>query len=57
VEQGFLRPDLDINYTADAITGMMLATAIRALRSGLDGSERRRLQEAVIRLLVDGARA
>jgi hypothetical protein len=36
---------------------MMLATAIRALRSGLDGTERRRLQEAVIRLLAEGARA
>jgi AcrR family transcriptional regulator len=57
VEQGFLRADLDIEYTADAITGMSLATAIRALRSKLDGTERRRLQEAVIRLLVDGARA
>jgi AcrR family transcriptional regulator len=57
VKQGFLRADLDIEYTADAITGMTLATAIRALRSQLDGTERRRLQDAVIRLLVDGARA
>jgi AcrR family transcriptional regulator len=57
VEHGFLRADLDVESTADAITGMMLATAIRTLRTDVDTRARERMQEAVIRLLTDGARA
>jgi AcrR family transcriptional regulator len=53
VRRGFFRADLDIPNTADAITGMILASAIRALRSGLDAPARRALQEAVVRLLMD----
>ena len=57
VERGFLRADLDIPCTADAISGMMLATAIRALRSDLSQPARHRLHEAMIHLLLDGVSA
>jgi AcrR family transcriptional regulator len=57
VRRGYLRADLDIGNTADAVTGMALAATIRALRSGLDAGRRRDLQHAMVRLLVDGARA
>lgn len=57
VEQGFFRDDLDIAGTADAITGMVLAIAIRSLHSGLGAEQRAGLHEAVGRLLLDGSRA
>jgi AcrR family transcriptional regulator len=57
VRRGFMRADLDIGSTSDAITGMVLAAVLRALRSGSDAGARKRSQEAVVRLLMDGARA
>jgi AcrR family transcriptional regulator len=57
VRHGFLRKDLDVASTADAITGMVLANAIRSIRSRLGPDERRALLDAVIRLILDGARA
>lgn len=57
VERGFLRADLDIPNTADAISGMILAQAIRRLRSGPDPEAGKELQRAVLRLLTDGVRA
>ena len=57
VRRGYMRADLDIANTADAITGMVLAAVLRALRSGPDPAARRRSQEAIVRLLMDGATA
>jgi AcrR family transcriptional regulator len=57
VERGYLRADLDVEYTADAITGMALAATMRALRSNLGVDERRRFNQALVRMLVDGVRA
>jgi AcrR family transcriptional regulator len=54
VERGFLRPDLNIPATADAITGMILAVAIRSLRSNLAATERRTLREAVVATMLQG---
>jgi AcrR family transcriptional regulator len=56
VRRGFMRADLDIANTADAVTGMVLAAVIRTLRSGSDATARRRFQEAIVRLLMDGAK-
>jgi AcrR family transcriptional regulator len=57
VRRGYMRADLDIANTADAITGMVLAAVIRALRSSSDAAARRRFQDAIVRLLMDGARS
>lgn len=57
VQRGFLREDLDVAATADAITGMVLAAAIRAWRSSLGASDRAALEQAITQLLLDGARS
>lgn len=54
VDQGFLRPDLDVEATADAIVGMILGGALRSLRTPLDLDDRRRFDEGLIRLLIEG---
>jgi AcrR family transcriptional regulator len=57
VRRGYMRADLDIANTADAITGMVVAAVIRALRSGPEADARRSSQEAIVRLLMEGAMA
>jgi AcrR family transcriptional regulator len=57
VERGFLRADLDVEATADAIVGMILAAALRSLRTPLDLEDRRRFDDSIIRLLIDGIAA
>jgi len=48
VELGYLRADLDVDSTASAINGMILASAIASLRRP-DAEHQRRLSEAVRR--------
>jgi AcrR family transcriptional regulator len=56
VELGYLRADLDVATTANAINGMILASAIATLRN--PGPEhQRRLSEAVRRVMYDGIAA
>jgi AcrR family transcriptional regulator len=57
VDKGFLRSDLDIDATANAVVGMILAAALRSLRTPLDLEDRRRFDEGIIRLLIDGIAA
>jgi AcrR family transcriptional regulator len=57
VDRGFLRGDLDVEVTADAVVGMILAAALRSLRTPLDLEDRVRFNEGIIRLLVDGIAA
>ncbi|HEY1918469.1 MAG TPA: TetR/AcrR family transcriptional regulator [Streptosporangiaceae bacterium] len=56
VELGYLRADLDIDNTARAINGMILASAISSLRRP-DAEHQRRLSEAVLRVMYDGIAA
>jgi AcrR family transcriptional regulator len=57
VRRGFLRSDLDVATTAEAIVGMNVAGALRSFRSPLDLEDRRRFDEGIIRLLTDGIAA
>lgn len=57
VRRGFFRADLDTHATAEALVGMVIATAVRSLRSSLDAGRRRTLHEAALRLILDGVRA
>jgi AcrR family transcriptional regulator len=57
VRRGFLRDDIDIGATADAITGLMISVAVRSLSSRLDSDARRRQRETVIELLMNGITA
>jgi AcrR family transcriptional regulator len=56
VECGYLRADLDVDNTAQAVNGMMLASAIQGLRadSSVDCTT---LNQAISRLMFDGIRA
>lgn len=54
VERGFLRPEINVEATADAITGMILSVAIRSLRSGLSAEDRRAYRETVVAVLTRG---
>ncbi|MGV9746053.1 TetR/AcrR family transcriptional regulator [Rhodococcus zopfii] len=56
VERGYLRTDLDVPGTAQAINGMMLASAIQVLRTG-DAAQVQSLNTAIQRLMFDGIRA
>jgi AcrR family transcriptional regulator len=56
VERGYLRADLDVPATAQAINGMMLASAIQGLRTG-DAAQAQSLNTAIQRLMFDGIRA
>ncbi|HEY3509004.1 MAG TPA: TetR/AcrR family transcriptional regulator, partial [Kribbella sp.] len=56
VELGYLRADLDIENSARAINGMILASAIASLRNP-DPEEQRRVSEAVRRMMYDGIAA
>ncbi|MCO1580306.1 TetR/AcrR family transcriptional regulator [Crossiella sp. SN42] len=56
VELGYLRADLDVDNTASAITGMILASALSSLRKP-EGEHQRKLSEAVRRLMYDGIAA
>lgn len=53
VECGYLRADLDVANTAQAINGMMLASAIHGLRTG-DAAAGRALNTSIQRLMFDG---
>lgn len=56
VECGYLRADLDIANTAQAVNGMMLASGIQGLRaeSSVDCTA---LNQAITRIMFDGIRA
>lgn len=56
VECGYLRADLDVDNTAQAVNGMMIASAIRGLRADslLDCAA---LNNAIARLMFDGIRS
>jgi AcrR family transcriptional regulator len=56
VELGYLRADLDIDNTARAINGMVMASAISLLRRP-DAEDQRKLSEAVRRMMYDGIAA
>ncbi|MCK2239013.1 MULTISPECIES: TetR/AcrR family transcriptional regulator [unclassified Crossiella] len=56
VRLGYLRTDLDVDNTASAITGMILASALSSLRKP-EGEHQRKLSEAVRRLMYDGIAA
>lgn len=56
VELGYLRADLDVDNTARAINGMIMASAISTLRNS-DAEHQRQLSEAVRRVMYDGITA
>ncbi|MBN6038335.1 TetR/AcrR family transcriptional regulator [Amycolatopsis sp. 195334CR] len=56
VELGYLRADLDVENTAHALNGMILASAISSLRNP-DPAHQRQLSEAVRRVMYDGIAA
>ncbi|WP_423488669.1 TetR/AcrR family transcriptional regulator [Mycobacteroides sp. PCS013] len=53
VEKGYLRADLDTEYTARAVTGMILATGLHASRGG-EVQDSKRFSAAVIALMYGG---
>ncbi|WP_078325375.1 TetR/AcrR family transcriptional regulator [Mycobacteroides salmoniphilum] len=53
VERGYLRADLDTEYTARAVTGMILATGLHASRGG-EVQDSERFSAAVIALMYGG---
>lgn len=53
VEKGYLRADLDTEYTARAVTGMVLATGLHASRGG-EVQDSERFSAAVIALMYGG---
>ncbi|WP_078309276.1 MULTISPECIES: TetR/AcrR family transcriptional regulator [unclassified Mycobacterium] len=53
VERGYLRSDLDTEYTARAVTGMILATGLHASRGG-EVQDSERFSAAVIALMYGG---
>jgi AcrR family transcriptional regulator len=54
IERGYVRADLEVAPTADAVVGMVLAGGLRFLRDPGDAAERERFGEAVVALLLDG---
>lgn len=56
VQCGYLRADLDVASTAQAINGMMLASAISGLRADVS-VDCTALNQAITRLMFDGIRA
>lgn len=56
VELGYLRSDLDVNGTARAINGMILASILAGIATP-DAREQRRLSEAIRRVMYDGIAA
>jgi AcrR family transcriptional regulator len=57
IERGFVRADLAIRETAEAVVGMILAGALRMLRDAADRDARRAYELAAIRLLLEGVAA
>ncbi|ORA63509.1 TetR/AcrR family transcriptional regulator [Mycobacteroides franklinii] len=53
VEKGYLRADLDTEYTARAVTGMILANGLHASRGG-EVQDTERFSAAVIALMYGG---
>ena len=53
VTLGYLRPDLDVEGTARAINGMILASILAGVANP-DPNEQRRLSEAIRRVMYDG---
>ncbi|GAB3913788.1 TetR/AcrR family transcriptional regulator [Kibdelosporangium lantanae] len=56
VELGYLRPDLDVENTARAINGMIMAGALASLDAPT-ADQQRQFSEAVRRLMYDGIAA
>lgn len=56
VELGYLRADLDVENTARAINGMIMAAAISVFRSP-EAADQRALSEAIRRVMYDGIAA
>jgi AcrR family transcriptional regulator len=56
VQLGYLRDDLDVPGTAQAINGMILGSAMAAIRNP-DPGDQRRLSEAIRRVMYDGIKA
>ena len=53
VELGYLRPGLDVDYTARAINGMIIAAALNGIRDPEPGTQRR-FANAIRQLMYDG---
>ena len=53
VDVGYLRPDLDVEATAEAINGMIIAAALGAVASP-DRERQKRLSVAIRRLMFEG---
>ena len=56
VDAGYLRTDLDVDKTARAINGMIIAAALHGIRHP-DRAESRQFADAVRRLMLDGIAA
>lgn len=56
VTRGYLRPDLDVEYTARAVNGMILAGVLQGIRHP-GASTHRRMADAIARLMLDGIAA
>lgn len=56
VEKGYLRADLDVEATSDAVVGMILAGMMRSIRRP-DAEEARRLSAAIRTLMFEGIKA
>ena len=54
VRRGYLRADLDIGASAEAVVGMMIAGILDILRHPQDPDRHERFSAAVIRLMLDG---
>jgi AcrR family transcriptional regulator len=53
VELGYLRPDLDVEYTARAINGMIIAAALNGIRDPKPATQKR-FANAVRQLMYEG---
>lgn len=56
IDQGYLRADLDVEQTARAINGMIIASALYGCRGGHGQDGMKRLNEAIQRVVLDGIR-
>lgn len=56
IDRGYLRADLDVEQTARAINGMILASALYGCRGGHGQDGMKQLNEAIQRVVFDGIR-
>lgn len=54
VRRGYLRPDLDVEASAEAIVGMVIAAIINILRHPGDTARHRRFSAALLALMLGG---